>query len=165
MPAGMPEVSFHAGVADKLGYACRLLRKAWRSGARVVVTGPAEALARLDVQLWVFEHEEFVPHARLRPGEGADALLRRTPIWLAEAAGAAHAGRDGPQVLVNLGSTMPDGFERFERVIEVVSEAPDDAQQGRLRWRQYQAAGCSPTLHTAAAQAAPSPEVTRGPRA
>ena len=34
-------VDFHTGLADKLAYACRLLRKAHRSRARVVVTGDA----------------------------------------------------------------------------------------------------------------------------
>lgn len=153
MPAAPPAVTFHANVADTLGYACRLLRKAWRSGARVVATGAPETLAKLDVQLWTFEQEEFVPHARLRPGERANALLARTPIWLAEAAADALAERESPQVLVNLGSAMVSGFERFERVIEIVSDAPEEAQLGRQRWRQYQAAGCTPTLHTVA----PSP--------
>ncbi|HET6787048.1 MAG TPA: DNA polymerase III subunit chi, partial [Aquabacterium sp.] len=35
----MKLVEFHHGMGDKLAYACRLLRKAYRSGSRVVVTG------------------------------------------------------------------------------------------------------------------------------
>ena len=35
----MTEVSFHFNVPDKIGHACRLLRKAVAAGARVVVTG------------------------------------------------------------------------------------------------------------------------------
>ena len=46
----MPEVAFHTGVADKPGYTCRLLRKAWRQGAQVVVTGSGEQLQRLYYQ-------------------------------------------------------------------------------------------------------------------
>jgi hypothetical protein len=36
---GMTEIAFHFNVPDKLAYSCRLLRKAYLSGARVVVTG------------------------------------------------------------------------------------------------------------------------------
>lgn len=145
----MPDIAFHTGVADKLGYTCRLLRKAWRQGAQVVTTGSPEELSRLDTMLWIFEHEEFVPHARLRAGERITPVMARTPIWLADV----PTDVAGPQVLVNLGPGMATGFERFARVLEIVSDDPDDAQQGRQRWRRYQSAGMVPKLHV---QSAPS---------
>ena len=40
------------GIPDKIGYACRLLRKAYRSGASVVVTADDATLKTLDKQLW-----------------------------------------------------------------------------------------------------------------
>lgn len=141
----MADVAFHTGVADKLGYACRLLRKAYAQGARVVVTGAAEELSRLDVQLWVFEQEEFVPHARLRAGERASrALAATTPIWLAD--DVAGAPPDAT-VLVNLGLDNIDAVERFARVIEIVADTPEAVAAGRLRWRHYLAAGTTPVNH------------------
>jgi DNA polymerase III subunit chi len=139
----MPEIAFHTGLADKANYTCRLLRKAWRQGARVAVTGAPEALNRLDVLLWTFEQEEFVPHARLRANARPDPSHARTPIWLLDDP---HACIE-PQVLVNLGPAAPSGFDRFARVIEIVGEDADDAQAGRQRWRQYVAAGFKPVLH------------------
>ena len=44
----MTEIAFHFNAPDRLAYTCRLLRKAVSAGARLVVTGPAEALDRLD---------------------------------------------------------------------------------------------------------------------
>ncbi|MBI3369616.1 MAG: DNA polymerase III subunit chi [Burkholderiales bacterium] len=141
----MAEVAFHTGVADKLGYTCRLLRKAYAQGAKVVVTGAAEELSRLDVQLWVFEQEEFVPHARLRAGERAAASLAgTTPIWLVDDASSAPADAS---VLVNIGLDRVDSHERFARVIEIVADTPEAVQAGRLRWRQYVAAGTTPVNH------------------
>ncbi len=81
------EVEFHTGVADKVAFACRLLRKAYRKGARVVVTGPREVLAALDRELWTFDERDFVPHARVNaPGALAEALARAgdaalDPCW------------------------------------------------------------------------------------
>jgi DNA polymerase-3 subunit chi len=132
----MAEVAFHTGV-DKLEHACRLLRKAYRQGAKVVVAGDAAQLGRLDQALWTFEPLEFIPHTRLKRGDAASARLARTPIWLLD------AGATPPhhEVLVNLGPEMVDDWQAFARVIEIVSAEPDDRNAGRRRWRAYEAQG------------------------
>lgn len=137
----MTEVTFHFNAPDKLGYACRLLRKAVGAGAKVVVTGDPELLARLDVALWTFQPLEFIPHCR-EPGAAA-AVLEASPVVLAE-----HS-RSAPhhQVLVNLGDPVPDGFEVFERLIEVVTGDPQDREQARRRWKHYAARGYNITRH------------------
>jgi DNA polymerase-3 subunit chi len=128
------EVEFHSGVADKLGFACRLARRAQRSGARVVVHGDGETLAALDRLLWVFDERDFVPHVRFA-AHPAPAVVARTPIWLA-----APPWPEGvPPVLVNLGAEVPDDLAPFARVIEIVGTDPDDHAAGRLRWRTYRA--------------------------
>lgn len=127
----MTGVEFHFNAPDRLGYACRLLRKALSAGAKVVVTGEPGLLRELDVALWTFAPLEFVPHC-YGPGCGP-AVQARTPIVLAdEPRSAPHQ-----QVLVNLGGPVPDGFERFERLIEVVTQDGDDRQQARQRWKHY----------------------------
>ena len=141
----MTEVEFHTGVADKLGFACRLLRKAYRRGARVTVTAPAVVLAALDRELWTFEERDFVPHLRL--SGSASALASRTPIWLVDG----EAPEGAPDVLVNLGAAAPVDLTRFSRVIEVLSTEPDDEQAGRLRWRDYKARGLDIKHHAATA--------------
>ena len=163
-PAAAARVDFHTGVADKLGYTCRLLRKAWRAGSRVVVVGSPEQLSRLDALLWTFEAGEFIPHARLRAGQVVAPHLARTPIWLAdlpaevpadvpaeipaevpaEVSSGVPANLGQPAVLVNLGPGWVAGWERFPRVIEIVAEPADDVASGRQRWRQYLAAGITP---------------------
>ena len=139
----MGTVAFHSGVTDKLAYTCRLVRKAWRSGQRVVVTGSADQLARLDSLLWTFEKGEFLPHARLRAGQALAAHLRRTPVLLADVA--TEAGHR--EVLVNLGPAGVPGHGHFARVFEIVADSADDIQRGRLRWRAYLAEGVTPDSH------------------
>jgi DNA polymerase-3 subunit chi len=137
------QVDFHTGLSDKLDYACRLLRKAYRAGHHVVVTGAPEQLARLDSQLWTFDVGEFVPHARLRRGQPVPPRLAPTPVWLADEP--ADTGIN--EVLVNLGPAPVAGFGQFQRVIELVADDVDDATEGRQRWRQYLAAGITPAQH------------------
>jgi len=139
----MTEVTFHFNAPEKTGYACRLLRKAVAAGAKVVVTGESRQLRELDTALWTFSALEFVPHCL--GAEAAPAVLSASPVVLAESA------RSAPhhQVLVNLGAAVPDGFERFERLIEVVGVEDEDRQQGRQRWKHYADRGYAISKHDA----------------
>ena len=139
----MTEVAFHFNVPDRLAYACRLLRKARRKGAKVAVTAPSETLGALDRALWTFEPNDFVPHVRLPCGGAFAPRLRPTPIWLVEQ----PADAPDHDVLLNLGHEMPLGFERFDRVIEIVSVGNEDRQSGRERWKQYTGRGYAITRH------------------
>nr|WP_315196992.1 DNA polymerase III subunit chi [uncultured Aquabacterium sp.] len=133
----MPRVEFHHGIGNKVSYACRLLRKAHRAGARVVVTADAAALQELNRELWTFDEQEFLPHV-LADGEALPERLHATPIWLSTDPASAPGERT---ILVNLGRSMPAGLERFERLFDLVSSEPDDRQEGRQRWKAYAALG------------------------
>ena len=58
----MTDVAFHFNVPDKLGYACRLLRKAHAAGGSVGVVAAPVVLQELDARLWSFSALDFVPH-------------------------------------------------------------------------------------------------------
>ncbi len=143
----MTEIAFHVNVPDRLAYACRLLRKAVRQGARVAVTAPPATLRGLDRALWTFEPTEFVPHALLAAGATPPERLAPTPVWLAERADdvAVH------EVLVNLGTDLPTGFERYARLIEIVTTDDADRAAGRARWKHYAARGYALAHHEAGA--------------
>lgn len=134
----MGKVEFHHSVPDKLAYACRLLRKAYRAGAQVVVTGDATSLKALDRQLWTFDEQEFLPHVMSNRLDELPPRLQGTPIWLSTDP-AQVPGERG--VLVNIGQDIPAGMDRFPRVFDVVSSELVDRQAGRQRWKQYAAMG------------------------
>lgn len=140
-------MSFHFNVADRAEYACRLLRKAVRKGARVTVAGAPADLNHLDRMLWSFDPLEFVPHVMLRRGEAPVPRLRTTPVWLV--ADVAEAGHH--DVLLNLFDDAPPGFESFARVIEIVTADDQDRQAARLRWKHYAARGYPIERHEVAA--------------
>ena len=131
------DVAFHTGIADPLDYACRLLRKAYRSGARVAVHGEPAALDRLDQALWTFEPLEFVPHAVL-PRDGADAQrVALSPIVLVKGGAAPATCRIG----VTLAGHPVEDVGAFDRVIAIVGLDPEHREAGRERWREYERAG------------------------
>ena len=84
----MTALAFHFGAPDKLGYACRLLRKAVASGAQAVVVADAESIAQLDTDLWALSATEFLPHCVGADGDSVVGAL------LVEVAGA-RTGGDG----------------------------------------------------------------------
>ena len=132
----MTEIPFHFNVADKFFYACRLLRKAYASGAQVAVTGEPEVLGELDQLLWHFSATEFVPHCRT--GHGSDFLASKSVLLVDSPAACPHGG-----VLINLGLQVPTEFERFERFIEVVTQGSEERLAARIRWKHYADSGYS----------------------
>lgn len=137
----MTSIAFHFGVLDKVGYTCRLLRKAVNSGARIEVVADAPTLGRLSTQLWALSPTDFVPHCTaLEVG----VLQELSPVLLAPAPASPPERR---QVLVNLGNGVPQGYEDFERLIEVVSGEDEDRALARARWKHYTIAGYSIARH------------------
>ena len=141
----MTEVVFHYGVADKLDYACRLLRKVARSGLRArVVMEPGQAAA-LSARLWALSSTAFVAHC---DSSASASVRRRSPVLIADA-DTPH--NDDAAVLLNLRDAMPQEPQRYQRVLEIISTDMADRQNGRARKRQYDASDCTVILHDAAA--------------
>jgi DNA polymerase-3 subunit chi len=132
------EIDIHHGLPDKLGYACRLLRKMTQRGARALVLAEPGDLDRLDRLLWTFSSHDFIAHCK---DDAPDAMLAASPIVLARCLPAALPGQDLEPVLVNLGRELPAGFERHQRLIDLVGQDETDRAQGRLRWKFYKARG------------------------
>ena len=139
----MTEVVFHFNVADKRSHACRLLRKAYLQGAKLLAVAEPQELDPLDTALWTLAVRDFIPHARLTDSPEVQA---HSPILLAGEWPTEAPHLQG-RVLVNLTSGFLSGFERFVRAIEVVSRDPLDRERARERWKVYRAAGIEPTHH------------------
>lgn len=134
----MTRVDFHTNVADKIGYACRLARKAYMARNQVVLlTDDAIELAALDAALWTLSETDFLPHVR-----AGDALAPRTPIVLTDSDAAELPHCD---VLVNLSRRTPANFARFARLFEIVSTDAEDAAAGRQRYAFYKRQAYQPT--------------------
>lgn len=130
----MTDITFHFNVPDRLTYCCRLLRKAYQKSASVVVTGDPELLIQLDDLLWSVSPVDFVPHCLL---DAPAATVTASAVVLAPSLSGIN--RDG--VLINLAQTVPSEFERFERLIEVVTGEDQDRQAARQRWKHYASRG------------------------
>ncbi len=119
--------------------ACRLADKAYSLGHTVYLFVSSEArAAALDDLLWTFRQDSFIPHERypLIGAEGSPVLI-----------GVASPAEVNAQVLINCTDGLPEGFERFERVVELVDQHPEVLAQSRERFKQYRERGCAPETH------------------
>lgn len=118
-------------------FACRLAEKAYQQGHRLFlrVNTPAEAVS-LDELLWTFRQGSFLPHARLEHADGE-------PILVGTA-----ATEDTPRdVLINMGESLPEFWQDYSRVAEVVNQAPAVLSGSRARFRAYRQEGREPHTH------------------
>lgn len=150
----MAEIAFHFNVghaqADKLHYACRLLRKAVAARARVMVVADAHVLVQLDRLLWTFSPLDFLSHCTVGNPGVTDHMLNLSPVILSEETAQSKL----QDVMLNLRAEVPLGFDVFRRVIEVVSLDELDRGQARSRWKRYAELGVTMTKHDIAFQGA-----------
>ena len=85
--------------------------------------------------------------------ESPSYVLERTPIVLADQVSDLHA-LPHHQILLNLEDVVPVGFEKFERVIELVSLEKMDREFARARWKTYQDRGYAIIKHDLKAKTA-----------
>ncbi|RJF97985.1 DNA polymerase III subunit chi [Noviherbaspirillum saxi] len=130
----MTRIDFHSNVPDKLLYACRLVRKARAANFNIVLRVDGKPLLdTLDQTLWTFSELDFLPHVT-----AGDPLAASTPIILTDND---DAELPHHQILINLSSTTPTYFARFERMFEIISGEDADKTAGRDRYRFYQQRG------------------------
>lgn len=126
----MTRIDFHTNIADKVGYACRLARKAYGArGQLVLLAEDAAQAAALNLGLWTVGDTDFLPHAL-----AGDALAAQSPIIVTDSMAQEFPHYD---MLVNLSRNTPEGLERFARVFEIVARDEDDAAAGRKRYAAY----------------------------
>lgn len=139
----MARVDFYilesADAQARLKLACRLAEKAWLQSQKVLLLTPGSADAQaLDEMLWTFRDRSFVPHEIYSPDRPprASVLISDSAQIPAEA-----------DVLINLRDEVPEGFERFSRIVEPVDGDPARRQSGRDRYRFYRERGLAPDSH------------------
>ena len=103
-------------------------------GARVVVIGADGDAGRSSTgSCGPSTPLDFVPHVAARPAQPlAPRCATRRSGWSTR-----RTTRRISEVLLNLGDELPAGFERFARVIEIVSHDDPDATRAAARWRHY----------------------------
>jgi DNA polymerase-3 subunit chi len=139
-----PKIDFYLldrHVADgRLRAACRLCKKIHALGHRIYVRTPdLEQAKALDDLMWTFDQSSFVPHGLYDP--------ERSMVEVPVAIGQQPPSGGNYNVLVTLLDTVPDDYDEFPRVAELVDNTPEDKARARDRYRWYRTQGCDLQKH------------------
>mgnify|MGYP001267708913 CR=1 FL=1 len=112
----------------------KTLERGWRA---VVQAGSAERLDALDMQLWTYRDDSFLPHGTAKDGAAADH-----PIWLT-------TGPDNPNaaaVRFLIDGAETAAFDGYERIVYMF-DGHDAAglEKARADWTRAKASGAACT--------------------
>lgn len=133
----MPQVTFYplsSLDADPASRACTLVANAYGNRQKVIILCATQQQAeQLDELLWQLPAERFVPHNLY--GEGPSSGTPVEICW--------HKSQLARrQVVVNLSASMLDAPQQFQHIIDFVPVEEEAKQAARVRYKQYQQAGC-----------------------
>lgn len=112
----------------------RTLERGWRA---VVQSGSAERLEALDLTLWTYSEESFLPHGTAKDGHESSQ-----PVYLTT--GSETPNGAGVRFLVD--GAEASSFEGVDRLVYLFDGRDDDAKaKARSQWQAAKAAGCAVT--------------------
>ncbi len=110
----------------------KTLQRGWRA---VIQAGTAERLEALDLALWTYSEDSFLPHGTAKAGSSAEQ-----PVFLTT--GPETPNGAGVRFLVE--GAQPQRFDGAERLIFMFDGNDSDAvAAARTHWTQAKSAGCS----------------------
>lgn len=122
-----------------LFFACQLLEKIHAENKRAYIhANSLEEAERLDGLLWTYREDSFIPHNIYQASDDAPP-----PIQIGYGEKPLHH----QDILINLGKEIPEFYQQFNHVIEIVFTDPLVQQLARERYRLYRDNGYQITTH------------------
>ncbi len=126
-------------IQTRRAYACRITEKAYRTGHKIAILAADDTEASiLDDLLWTFRQGSFIPHT-LAENYANDPLA---PVVI----GTGEVPEPFKGLLINLSPDLPENWQHFQRIAEIINEDPGIRQAGRKKYQLYQEHGVE--LHT-----------------
>ncbi|WP_051919434.1 DNA polymerase III subunit chi [Basilea psittacipulmonis] len=135
----MSRVYFLFGVPDRFVQASKTIAKRVSEGERVIVYCPGKAREdKLQRILWNMEGDLFLPLIDVNEPEPAPNVKKHAKLLLCHQF--ENIDIRPEDWLLNLSNEIPPCFEKFSKVMEIVSTVEQDIENARNRWRNYKQA-------------------------
>jgi DNA polymerase-3 subunit chi len=130
-----------AAARERWAFACRLAEKAYLRDLSIVIVNDTLADAQaLDDLLWTFNERSFIPHKVCTDEHSMDPAAKVHLAALSPASTApptASATLPAADLLVNLTARLPDHWERYPRIAEIIDADEERRRLGRERFKTY----------------------------
>lgn len=131
-------IDFYVSPSDQLQarlvLACQLARKAWQAQlASFIRCSDTTQAQQMDALLWSFRPESFLPHNLYQDNPQAPIVLAtdEQPV-------------QSDAVIINLAMDIPSQIKHFNRIIEIVCQAPEILHKSRENFMHYRQLGYQP---------------------
>jgi len=112
----------------------KTLQRGWKA---VVRSGNEERLEALDIALWTYRDDSFLPH-----GTAKDGPPEMQPVYLTTG----DETPNGAGIVFLVDGAETDKFEGYERVVHLFDGHDKDAiARARVQWKAAKEAGCDVT--------------------
>ena len=119
--------------------ACRLAEKAYKKHHQVYLYASSQIEAiKLSDMLWTFNDISFVPH-----GLYNELPAKPAPVII----GFDQQLPDTSDILINLTDQLPDFYQNFKRILEIIPNDKELKAHGRKKYKKYQEDNCKITSH------------------
>lgn len=106
-------------------FLCKLVEKIYRRQHRIYIHSNDETQAhQIDQWLWTYDENSFLPHLLVNEG-----LQPAPPIQI----GYETAPPQQHDILINLTPTVPEFFNKFKRIVEIINETTKTAARERYK--------------------------------
>lgn len=139
----MPTVSFYIlespNIQDYFKTIVQLTLKAFEAEHQILIhSNHPNILKPIDDYLWSFSTTSFIPHVLANNDNDIDEI---DPIILASF----EPTQTTKDLLIQLGDNIPNNFQAYHRIIEVLYSEPTNLVKGRERFKFYRQNGIEPT--------------------
>lgn len=137
----MPNVSFYvlesSNIKDFYKTIVQLTVKAHEAENQVLIhSNHPQILQPIDDYLWSFSETSFIPHVLVTNDEEVDDI---DPIILAS-----FEPSLPKDLLIQLADQVPENFNQYNRIIEILYSEPSYLERGRERFKFYRQNGIEP---------------------
>ncbi len=133
---------------ERWAFTCRLAEKAYLRDLSIVIVNDTLADAQaLDDLLWTFNERSFIPHKICTDEHSMDPAAKVHLTVLSPAPGAPptesaalpteSAAPPAADLLVNLTARLPDHWQRYPRIAEIIDADEERRRLGRERFKTY----------------------------
>ena len=121
--------------------ACRLAAKAFDHNLKSYILASDKRQVRiLDQLLWTYDDCSFIPHEALLT---VDAPSTPCPVLI----GSIDAEKTGFDVLISLCPDIPQHYQNYHRIADIIATDETSVALARKRFRYYREQGYSPNFH------------------
>jgi len=135
----MTRVDFYFNASNKFEVMRKLASKAMLADQYVLINAEDSVHAKeLDRLLWTSQPLSFLPHVLTEHvlASATSVLIGQTPYSIAR-----------PDVVINMACAIPVWFSRFDRLLDIVSQDPEDKALARHRFRFLKDNGYDIAVH------------------